>query len=79
MSELVTLSGIQPSDYKELFPIFVFDVSNQSDKLLAATVELQVYAFFKEAVQADTQAYAVVISDKMLRFQPDGNKVDVTY
>ena len=79
MSELVTLSGIQPLGYKELFPIFVFDVSNQSDKLLAATVELQVNAFFKEEIPANTQAYPVVISDKMLRFKSDGNKVGVVY
>ena len=70
--------GIQPIDYKELSPILVFDVSNQSDKLLAATVELQVYAFFKDP-SVNTQAYAIVISDRFIKLQSDGNKMAVVF
>ena len=33
MDELVSNSGINPSDYKELFPLYLFDVSKQSEKL----------------------------------------------
>jgi len=33
LEELVSSQKIQPSDFKELFPIFVFDVSKQSEKL----------------------------------------------
>ena len=79
MSELVTLSGIQPIDYKELFPILVFDVSNQSEKLKATVVDIQIKFFFKAAVPAGTQAYALVVSDKLLTFQSDGNKINVVY
>jgi len=35
--------------------------------------------FFSEAVPAGTQAYAVVISDKLLTFQSDGSKMSVVY
>jgi len=34
MDELITGSNISPVDYKNLFPLFVFDVSNQSEKLV---------------------------------------------
>ena len=33
MDELVSNSGIDPISYKELFPLFVFDVTKQSEKL----------------------------------------------
>ena len=83
MSELVTLSGIQPIDYKELFPILVFDVSNQSEKLKATVIDIQIQFFFKAAVPAGTQAHALahalVVSDKLLTFQTDGNKINVVY
>ena len=79
MNELLTLSGISTSDFVDLYPIFVFDVSNQSERLKESVMNIQIRCTFDEDVPANTQAYAVVISDKMLRFQPDGNKVDVIY
>ena len=33
MDELITRSNISPADYKTLYPLFVFDVSKQSEKL----------------------------------------------
>jgi len=41
-------------------------VTKQSEKLKTSVVDLQIRAFFDEAVPAGTQAYAVVISDKLL-------------
>ena len=34
MDELITGSNISPMDYKSLFPLFVFHVSKQSEKLV---------------------------------------------
>jgi len=34
MDELITRSNISPADYKTLYPLFVFDVSKQSEKLV---------------------------------------------
>ena len=33
MDSLISNSNINPADYKTLFPLFVFDVSNQSERL----------------------------------------------
>jgi hypothetical protein len=77
MDELITQSNITPSDYKDLYPLMVFDVSKQSEKLKASTVDIKIKATFNENVPAGTQAFAVVISDKMLKLQSDGNKMHV--
>ena len=77
MDELITQSNITPSDYKTLYPLFTFDVSKQKEKLKSSDIQLK--ANFIENVPANTTAFALVISDKMLSFQSDGNKMSVTY
>ena len=77
MDELITQSNITPSDYKTLYPLFIFDVSKQKEKF--SVVDIQIKANFTENVHADTRVFALVISDKMLSFQSDGNKMSVIY
>ena len=79
LEHLVSNSNITPADYKELFPIFVFDVSKQSEKLKNLVTDIQIKAQFSENVAANTEAFVVVISDKSLIFQSDGNKMRVEY
>jgi hypothetical protein len=59
MDELVTQSGINPSDHRDLFPTKVFDVSKQSERLKSSVVDLQVKLTFNTSLRADTQAYAL--------------------
>ena len=77
MDELVSNPNITPSDYKTLFPLFVFDVSKQSEKLKNSVTDIQVKARFNENVPANTEALALVISDRILTFASDGNKMTV--
>ena len=79
MSELITQSNITPADFKDLFPIMVFDVSKQSERLKGSTVDITIKATFNDVVPARTQAYAVIICDKLLNFKSDGNKMSVVY
>jgi len=79
LEELVSSPNIQPSDFKELFPIFVLDVSKQSEKLKKSVTDIQINAQFSENVAANTEAFAVVISDKSLIFQNDGQKMRFEY
>lgn len=79
MNDLITQSNITPADYKDLFPLMVFDVSKQSERLKSSVVDVQIKATFNTAVPAGTEAYAVVVSDRMLNFQSDGNKMGVVY
>ena len=73
MDELVSNPNITPNDYKDLFPIFVFDVSRQSEKLKNSVTDVQVKAYFNENVPANTEAFAVVISDRVVSFTSNGN------
>ena len=41
--------------------------------------DIQIKAQFSENVAANTEAFAVVISDKSLIFQSDGQKMRVEY
>jgi hypothetical protein len=79
INEFVSQSGINPANYKTLFPLMVFDVSKQSERLKTETINVNIYATFNTAVPANTQAYALVISDKLLQFQSDGKGMAVVY
>ena len=77
MHELISSPNINPSDYKDLYPLFLFDVSKQSEKLKYSTNDIQIKMHFSANVSANTHAYAVTISDKLINFQSDGNKFSV--
>ena len=76
MDELVSNSGINPQDYKTLFPLYLFDVSKQSEKLKTSVSDIHIKASFNGAgVAANTLAYAVIISDRLFHFVSDGSKI----
>ena len=79
MDELISSSNITPSDYEALYPLFLFDVSKQSEKLKYSTTDIQVKMFFGDGVPANTQVYAVIISDRLINFQSDGNRFSVVF
>ena len=64
VEELISSPNITPADYKELFPMFVFDVTKQSEKLKNSVTDIQIKAQFSANVAANTEAFAVVISDE---------------
>ena len=77
---LVGGSGaITPLTYKELFPLFVFNVSKQSERINQSVVDVTVKMQFSQNVGAHARAYALVISDRRLKFQSDGRKMNVVY
>ena len=77
MDELVSNPNISLIDYRNLYPLFLFDVSKQSEKLKYSTTDIQIKMHFSLGLLADTQAYAVIISDRLINFQSDGNKFSV--
>ena len=79
MDELITQSNITSSDYKTLYPLFTFDISKPKEKLKSSVVDIQIKANFTENVLANTRAFALVISDKILSLELDGNKMSVVY
>ena len=79
MDELVSNPNISPADYKTLYPLFVFDVSKQSERLKTSVTDIQIKTQFNVNVPVGTEAFAIVISDKLVNFQSDGNKMSVVY
>ena len=77
MDELISSPNINPTEYGNLYPLFLFDVSKQSEKLKYSTTDIQIKMHFSVNAPADTQAYAVIISDRLINFQSDGNKFSV--
>ena len=79
MDELISSPNINPTEYRNIYPLFLFDVSKQSEKLKYSTTDIQIKMHFSANVPADTQAYAVIISDRLINFQSDGNKFSVVF
>ena len=79
MDELISNPNINPADYKSLYSLFLFDVSKQSEKLKYSTTDIQVKIFFRGNVPNNVQVYGVIISDRLINFQSDGNKFSVVF
>ena len=83
MDELISNSGINPIDYKKLYPLYVFDVTKQSEKLKTSVSDIHIKAFFNNPPvnvggnnpPPNTMAYAVIISDRLFHFVSDGSKI----
>ncbi|XP_065654943.1 uncharacterized protein LOC136081546 [Hydra vulgaris] len=76
LMQLLTITyHFQIINFQELIEMHL----RQPEKLKSSVVDLKIKATFNAAVPADTEAFAVVISDKFLHFQSDGNKLNVVY
>ena len=65
--------------YKEEFPIFYIDVSKQSERISQSIVDIKVKMRFAANVGHNVVAHALLISDRRLKFQSDGRKMNVVY
>ena len=81
MDELISNSSINPINYKNLYPLFVFDVTKQSEKLKTSVSDIHIKASFNPTAAGaanspiNTIAYAVIISDRLFHFVSDGSKI----
>ena len=66
-----------PLEFTDLYPLFVFDVSKQSERLKYSIIDIQIKVFFDDNVNADTKIYAVIISDRLITFPSNGNRLNV--
>ena len=79
IDELISNPNIDNLLYEDLYPLFLFDVSRQSEKLKYSTTDIQVKMYFNVNPPANTQVYGVIISDRLINFQSDGNKFSVVF
>ena len=77
LNELITECNITTHEYRDLYPLFVFDVSRREENIILSSVDLRIEATFGSNVAANTHAYALVISDKICSFKYDGMSLSV--
>ena len=75
---LLAGSQMNPVAYKAVYPIQVFDVSKQRERLTEVVVDLTVKMESSANVPADTHAYALVISDLKRRIKDERLILDGT-
>jgi len=63
--------------FKSLYPILVFDVRKQNERLKSGVTDIQVKLFFGVNVPANTNAYAIIISDRFFKMSSDGRNMRV--
>ena len=65
--------------YKEEHPICYFEVSKQSKRLNNGVVDLMVRIKFASATEQNIRAYALIISDRRIKFGSDRNKMSIIH
>ena len=65
--------------YKEEYPIFYINVEHQSERLSQGVVDIMIRMRFGANIPKGTVAYALVISDRRIKFQSDGKKMNILY
>jgi len=77
IDSLVGGTQVNVAAYKSLFPIIVFEVRKQNERIKVGVMDIQVKFEFGEAVPANTTAYAIIISDRFYKLSSDGKNMSV--
>ena len=77
--DMYTQPSISPADFTTLYPLHVIDITKQPERIKYGVMDMNLRATFKKTVTANTQVYGLVISDRILTFQSDGSKMNVTF
>jgi len=67
-------SEVSPIIFKTLYPLYVFDVSKQPEKLKTGSINVVFECMFSQNVAADTMAFALILYDRMIKIAGDGEK-----
>ena len=63
--------------FKSIYPILVFDVRRQNERLKSGVIGIQVRFNFNANVAVNTTAYSVIISDRFFKMSSDGKNMRV--
>ena len=68
---------ISPLNFKTLYPLHVINLTKQPEGIKRGVMDMNLRAKFRQNVPANTQAFVLVISDRILTFPGYGNKMNV--
>jgi len=71
-NNLISGTQIDMLNYKKLFPLIVFDVRHQSERVKSNVMSMKLNFKFSENVPANTHMYVVIISDRVIKLTSDG-------
>ena len=74
-NSLVGGSQVNYPAFKSLFPLIVFDVRRQSEVLKTGPIDISLDFKFRAAVPDHTRAYALILSDRLYKFESDGKNL----
>ena len=82
VDKMISCSSVDATDFKTLYPLYVFDLSRQRETTNNSTIsDMEVDMTFGLAagIGAGTTAFALVISDRKVKIQGDGKRSAVVY
>lgn len=80
VDKMVSCTAVDIKAYKDLYPLYVFDASRQVETQGNSTVlDISVHMNFNVALATDTQAFALVISDRKLKIEVGGKRSVVVF
>ena len=77
IENVVSDCQLNPSNYKSLFPLIVFDTRKQSERLKGGITSITLHFNFSVGIPNNTTAFAVILSDKIYSLESDGSKFNV--
>ena len=77
MDPLTVGNFVDIISYKELYPLFYIDVEHQSERLNHGVIDVMIRMKFGANIEKGTVAYALVISERRMKFQSDGKKMNI--
>ena len=77
-NNLIGGTQIDMINYKKLFPLIVFDVRHQSELVRSNVMSMKLNFKFSANVDANTNMYVTIISDRVLKLTSDGQSPIIT-
>jgi hypothetical protein len=65
--------------FKSLYPLFVFDLRKQSERLKSSVISTKIEASFGSNAPAGTICCCLIISDRVLKYVSDGSRMSIKY
>ena len=62
-----------------MHPLFVFEVSKQSERLKTSISDITIRARFNSNVLASTKCYCLILSDRLMKLTSDGSRMFIHY
>ena len=76
---VITGSQLSPMEFWKMYSIFVVDLTHQSEKIKEPVIDITLKMFFNAAVEEKTQCYALIMSERLINMQSDGQKFNIVY